>query len=111
MGRVGTSRWQRTRHHVADRWYTWAASRSLCDLGSDGESTMELAVVGAGVGRTGTQSLKVALEQLLDTPCHHMAEILGDTAQIPAWNQHDEGLDVTGDHTQLDPFDRRAHSR
>ena len=55
---------------------------------------MELAVVGAGVGRTGTQSLKVALEQLLDAPCHHMAEILGDPAQIPAWIDAIEGRPV-----------------
>src|SRR5205823_3919093 len=46
---------------------------------------MELAVVGAGVGRTGTHSLKIALEQLLGAPCHHMMEIMGDPAQIPGW--------------------------
>ncbi len=46
---------------------------------------MELTVVGAGAGRTGTHSLKLALEQLLDAPCHHMLEILGDPTQIPAW--------------------------
>ena len=45
----------------------------------------DLRVVGAGVGRTGTQSLKAALEQLLGGPCHHMVEILGDHSQIPAW--------------------------
>ncbi len=52
---------------------------------------MELAVVGAGVGRTGTHSLKVALEQLLDAPCHHMMEILGDPTQMPAWIEAIEG--------------------
>lgn len=46
---------------------------------------MEIAVVGAGLGRTGTHSLKLALEQLLGAPCHHMTEILGDPAQAPAW--------------------------
>ena len=46
---------------------------------------MELRVVGAGVGRTGTHSLKIALEQLLGSPCHHMLEILGDPSQIPLW--------------------------
>jgi len=46
---------------------------------------MELAIVGAGVGRTGTHSLKLALEQLLGAPCHHMVEILGDPNQAPAW--------------------------
>jgi hypothetical protein len=45
---------------------------------------MKLKVVGAGVGRTGTHSLKIALEQLLGAPCHHMLEVLGDPSQAPA---------------------------
>lgn len=36
---------------------------------------MALQVVGAGVGRTGTHSLKIALEQLLGGTCHHMMEM------------------------------------
>ena len=55
---------------------------------------MELEVVGAGVGRTGTHSLKLALEQLLDAPCHHMLEILGDPGQVPAWIDAIEGRPV-----------------
>ncbi len=55
---------------------------------------MDVAVVGAGVGRTGTHSLKVALEQLLDAPCHHMLEILGDPTQVPAWTDAIEGRPV-----------------
>ena len=55
---------------------------------------MELAVVGAGVGRTGTHSLKIALEQLLGAPCHHMLEILGDPTQVPAWIDAIEGRPV-----------------
>jgi hypothetical protein len=55
---------------------------------------MEIAVVGAGVGRTGTHSLKLALEQLLDAPCHHMLEILGDPTQIPTWIDAIEGRPV-----------------
>ncbi len=55
---------------------------------------MEIAVVGAGVGRTGTHSLKVALEQLLGGPCHHMVEILGDPTQIPAWTDAIQGRPV-----------------
>ena len=55
---------------------------------------MELAVVGAGVGRTGTHSLKIALERLLDAPCHHMLEILGDPTQIPGWTDAIEGRPV-----------------
>jgi hypothetical protein len=52
---------------------------------------MELRVIGAGVGRTGTHSLKIALEQLLGAPCHHMLEIINDPAQIPAWTAAVEG--------------------
>jgi hypothetical protein len=55
---------------------------------------MQLKVVGAGVGRTGTHSLKVALEQLLGGPCHHMIEILGDPSQVPGWTDAIEGRPV-----------------
>jgi Sulfotransferase domain len=55
---------------------------------------VELKVVGAGVGRTGTHSLKLALEQLLDAPCHHMIEILGDPEQVPAWIDAIQGRPV-----------------
>ncbi|MGE3969279.1 MAG: sulfotransferase, partial [Dongiaceae bacterium] len=37
-----------------------------------GSPSMSLAVIGAGLGRTGTLSLKQALEQLGFGPCHHM---------------------------------------
>ncbi len=47
---------------------------------------MTLKVVGAGVGRTGTFSLKVALEHLLGGPCHHMFEVVRDRAQIEGWS-------------------------
>ncbi len=46
---------------------------------------MSLRVVGAGVGRTGTHSLKIALEQLLGGRCHHMIEMFGNDAQIAGW--------------------------
>jgi hypothetical protein len=36
---------------------------------------MSLRVVGAGLGRTGTLSLKLALEKLLGAPCYHMVEV------------------------------------
>jgi hypothetical protein len=55
---------------------------------------MQIEVVGAGVGRTGTHSLKLALEQLLGAPCHHMVEILNDPSQIPAWTDAIEGRPV-----------------
>jgi hypothetical protein len=43
-------------------------------------------VVGAGVGRTGTLSLKLALEQLLGGRCHHMFEVVRDPAQMAGWS-------------------------
>src|SRR3954452_19468817 len=46
---------------------------------------MSLKVVGAGLGRTGTHSLKVALEQLLGGPCYHMVEVFGHPEHVPAW--------------------------
>lgn len=49
---------------------------------------MGLKVIGAGFGRTGTLSLKSALEQLGFGPCHHMTEIIGDMQrQGPMWNR------------------------
>ncbi len=55
---------------------------------------MTLKVVGAGVGRTGTHSLKIALEQLLGGRCHHMIEVLGDPTQVPGWTDAIEGRSV-----------------
>lgn len=55
---------------------------------------MPLKVVGAGVGRTGTHSLKLALEQLLGGRCHHMVEIIGDPAQASGWTDAVDGRDV-----------------
>ena len=46
---------------------------------------MELRVVGVGLGRTGTNSLKLALERLLGAPCHHMLEVFADERQFPLW--------------------------
>jgi hypothetical protein len=46
---------------------------------------MTLAVVGAGFGRTGTNSLKLALEMLGFGPCHHMYEVFNDPGQLPYW--------------------------
>lgn len=46
---------------------------------------MTLRVVGVGMGRTGTNSLKLALERLLDAPCHHMVEVFARPSLIPLW--------------------------
>src|SRR5687768_4747018 len=47
---------------------------------------MGLKVVGAGLGRTGTHSLKEALERLLGGPCYHMIEVFGRPDDIPTWH-------------------------
>jgi hypothetical protein len=56
---------------------------------------MTIGVVGAGVGRTGTHSLKVALEQLLGGPCYHMSEVFGHPEHVPLWHaaMRDEPVD------------------
>ena len=46
---------------------------------------MALKIVGAGFGRTGTNSLKLALEQLGFGPCHHMFEVRNNPEQVPFW--------------------------
>ena len=44
-----------------------------------------LKVIGAGFGRTGTLSLKTALETLLGGACYHMAEVFSHLQHAPAW--------------------------
>lgn len=47
---------------------------------------MTLQVIGAGVGRTGTYSLKLALNELGLGPCHHMDEVLhNQPVLVPLW--------------------------
>jgi hypothetical protein len=53
-----------------------------------------LQVIGAGISRTGTRSLKIALERLLGGPCHHMREIMAAPGQIPGWMDAIEGRPV-----------------
>lgn len=46
---------------------------------------MALEVIGAGLGRTGTLSLKAALERLGFGPCYHMMEILSAPERARHW--------------------------
>jgi Sulfotransferase domain len=47
---------------------------------------MTLQVIGAGVGRTGTYSLKLAINKLGLGPCHHMEEVIFHMPeQVPLW--------------------------
>ena len=53
---------------------------------------MTVEIIGAGVGRTGTYSLKLALNQLGFGPCHHMEEVLFNMpSQVPLWSAAVEG--------------------
>lgn len=42
-------------------------------------------VIGAGFGRTGTASLKAALEQLGYDKCYHMMEVMAHPDHVPLW--------------------------
>lgn len=47
---------------------------------------MPLQVIGAGLGRTATFSMKFALEHLCFGPCYHMSEVFaGARTNIPLW--------------------------
>ncbi|MBI1416604.1 MAG: sulfotransferase family protein [Limimaricola sp.] len=48
---------------------------------------MALQVIGAGFGRTGTHSLKLALEALGLGPCHHLYEVRDNPALLPPWQE------------------------
>lgn len=59
---------------------------------------MALQVIGAGLGRTGTMSLKTALEQLGQGPCHHMIEVFAHMpTQAPFWRAAAGGAAIDWD--------------
>ena len=63
---------------------------------------MALKVIGAGLGRTGTLTLKTALEMLGFGPCHHMIEVFANPGQVPFWNRAAEGEAVEWDEVYGD---------
>lgn len=48
---------------------------------------MGLKVIGAGFGRTGTRSLKTALEQLGFSKCYHMEEVIKHPRHLKHWGE------------------------
>jgi hypothetical protein len=58
---------------------------------------MALSVIGSGFGRTGTMSLKMALEQLGLGPCHHMEEVGDHPQQLDYWRAVVRGENVNWD--------------
>jgi hypothetical protein len=52
---------------------------------------VNIEIVGAGFGRTGTQSMKLALEHLGVGPCYHMMEVFGNLEHISLWTAATRG--------------------
>jgi Sulfotransferase domain len=55
---------------------------------------MSVSVIGAGFGRTGTLSLKGALEQLGFGPCYHMMVVLDRPEHSKAWYRTSRGTPI-----------------
>lgn len=67
---------------------------------------MTIEVIGAGWGRTGTNSLKLALERLGYGTCHHMWEVARDPDRlVPLWT---DALDGTPDWDAIFAGNRSA---
>src|SRR5690348_16457375 len=54
----------------------------------------KLKIIGVGVGRTGTLSLKVAVEQLGFGPCFHGSHVLDHPDRLALWHAAAEGKPV-----------------
>ncbi|MEM7272410.1 MAG: sulfotransferase family protein [Actinomycetota bacterium] len=55
---------------------------------------MSLQVIGAGNGRTGTLTTKLALEQLGFGPCYHMLELMSEPERVGHWQDAFAGRPV-----------------
>lgn len=56
-----------------------------------------LKILGAGLGRTGTTTLKTALDMLSYGPCYHMSEVFGNPEHIAIWDAALDGDPVDWD--------------
>jgi hypothetical protein len=65
---------------------------------------MSLKIIGAGFGRTGTHSLKIALEMLGFAPCYHMVEVFSHPGHSEAWEAAARGETIDW-HALLGPYD------
>tara|TARA_R110000868_G_scaffold229608_3_gene482693 strand:- start:2035 stop:2691 length:657 start_codon:yes stop_codon:yes gene_type:complete len=63
----------------------------------DAEKIVTVKLIGAGFGRTGTLSLKAALEMLDLKPCHHMMEVFMNPQQASVWSAAARGEPVDWD--------------
>lgn len=58
---------------------------------------MTLDIIGPGFGRTGTKSLKIALEHLGFGPAHHMFEIRDNPSLLKPWQDYLAGKGINWD--------------
>ena len=58
---------------------------------------MAIDVIGAGFGRTGTLSLKFALETLGFDKCYHMMEVANHPDHVSSWRSAAKGESVDWD--------------
>jgi len=58
---------------------------------------MPIKVIGAGLGRTGTLSLKMALEELGFVKCYHMVELFANGEHVRAWDLASRGEPIDWD--------------
>jgi Sulfotransferase domain len=67
-------------------------------------------LIGAGFGRTGTMSLKAAIEQLGYGPCVHMVDLIGDPTPHPHWDDAAAGrpMDWEAAFEVFDGINRRS---
>ena len=79
---------------TSSRKYVSMAGRRWALTSSGREDCMK--VIGVGVGRTGTLSLKAALERLGFGPCFHMRNVLDHPERLPLWEAAAAGRRSTG---------------
>jgi len=58
-----------------------------------GEGLTRMQIIGAGFGRTGTASMKAALEHLGFGPCYHMFDVLPSPQRTEDWRRVVDGED------------------
>ncbi|MEP7317269.1 MAG: sulfotransferase family protein [Panacibacter sp.] len=58
---------------------------------------MSLKIIGTGMGRTGTHSLKLALEELGFGKCYHMAELFNHPEELIHFEKAEKGEDADWD--------------
>ncbi len=65
---------------------------------------MALQIIGAGFGRTGTESMKRALEILGYDPCYHMYEVIPHPQRYKIWQEIYDGVRVPDWDAVFDGF-------